>query len=396
VDRTGQAFSKIHVSQKTSKRFKAMVASRTRPIHKSSEIKTAKNFKRRVLSIDGGGIRGIIPAMILNYIEEQTGQRIATMFDLVAGTSTGGILALGITKRNSDIKSKSEPEYAASELVEFYRKYGSKIFQEHILGPVDDLFFGSKFGPQGKQEVLKNLLGETRVEDALREVLVTSYDIELRAPVFFTSNYAAEETDSFDSRKVCRGFSMVEAAMSTSAAPTFFPPYKLDTVHRTPEGYYALVDGGIFANNPTSLAMQEIKISYKRKTKQELHQKDTLVVSLGTGSLTKKYKYSEAKNWGQLQWVLPLLNVVFDGQSEAVAYQLSQSMIREEDSTKGEYKNYYRFQAPLSSENSHDQMDNTNPDNLEYLEELGNLLIEQRKDTLDQLCTVLSQPLAED
>ena len=382
-----------------------MVANQTRPVHKSREIKTAKNFKRRVLSIDGGGIRGIIPAMILNYIEEHTGKRIATMFDLIAGTSTGGILALGLTKRNSDLKGtkrnsdfkdKSEPEYAASELVDFYRKYGSKIFKEQILGPIDDLFFGSKFGSQGKQEVLTDLLGETHIEDAVREVLVTSYDIELRVPVFFTSNHEAEETDSFDSRKVCRGFSMVEAAMSTSAAPTFFPPYKLDTVHRTPEGYYALVDGGIFANNPTSLAMHETMISYKRKTKQELHRKDTLVVSLGTGALTKRYKYKEAKKWGQLQWVLPLLNVVFDGQSEAVAYQLSQLMIREEDSAKGEYINYYRFQMPLSSDDSHDQMDNANPDNLEYLEELGRRLIRQRKKTLDQLCEVLSQPLEED
>ncbi|MFM2312020.1 MAG: hypothetical protein RLZZ04_1296 [Cyanobacteriota bacterium] len=349
----------------------------------------AKTFKKRVLSIDGGGIRGIIPAMVLSYIEERTGKRIESMFDMVAGTSTGGILALGLTMRNSDSVSNHEAEYTASELVHFYRKHGKKIFSENFPTSIDELV-RPKFSPKGKQEVLTELLGETRIENALGEVFITSYDIELRAPVFFTSNHKAEETESLDSRKVCRGFTMVQAAMATSAAPTFFPPYKLDTVHRTSEAYYTLVDGGIFANNPTSLAMMEMMISYKRKTERELQRDDLLVVSLGTGSLTKKFKHKDAVNWGQLKWVLPLLNVVFDGQSESVAYQLNQLMINQ-----GDHRNYYRFQVPLSSEDSHDQMDNANPDNIEYLENLGKTLIEQRKEGLDQLCEVLCQPLEE-
>jgi len=179
---------------------------------------------------------------------------------------------------------------------------------------------------------------------------------------------------------------MVQAAMATSAAPTFFPPYKLETVHRTSEGYYALIDGGIFANNPSSLAMMEAMISYKRKTNEELQRTDTLVVSLGTGALTRKYKYTDVKNWGQLKWAIPILNIVLDGQSEAVAYQLDQLMV-----TKGEDRNYYRFQVPLSSDNGHDQMDNASPSNIEYLEELGKRLIAQRKETLDQLCKVLKE-----
>lgn len=342
-------------------------------------------FKRRVLSIDGGGIRGIIPAVVLNYIEERTGKRIATMFDLIAGTSTGGILALGLTKRNSDSSINHEPEYTSAELVNFYRKYGKNIFSEYIPTSVDDLL-QPKFNPQGRQEVLEELLGEAKVEDALREIFITSYDIELRAPVFFTSNRQAEETDSLDSRKICRGFKMVEAAMATSAAPTFFPPHKLDTVHRTAEGYYALVDGGIFANNPSSLAIMEAMISYKRNTGEELQRNDTLIVSLGTGSLTRKYKYGDVKNWGQLKWALPLLNVVLDGQSEAVAYQLDQLMV-----TEGENRNYYRFQVPLSSNDGQDQMDNASPRNIECLEKLGETLIDQRKEHLDKLCQLLKE-----
>lgn len=358
-------------------------------------------FKRRVLSIDGGGIRGIIPAMVLNYIEERTGKRIATMFDLIAGTSTGGILALGLTKRNGsttrplsevegltnhpDSSINHQPKYTSAELVNFYRKYGKKIFSENLPTPVDDLL-QPKHNPKGRQEVLKELLGEAKVEDALREIFITSYDLELREPIFFTSNPQAEETESLNSRKICKGFKMVEAAMATSAAPTFFPPYQLPTVHDTAEGYYALVDGGIFANNPSSLAMMEAMISYKRNTGEELRRTDTLVVSLGTGSLTRKYKYSDVKNWGQLQWAIPLLNVVLDGQSESVAYQLDQLMV-----TEGENRNYYRFQLPLSSENDRDHMDNASPSNIEYLEGLGNRLIEQRQGSLDQLCKLLKE-----
>jgi uncharacterized protein len=105
----------------------------------------ANKFKKKVLSIDGGGIRGIIPAMVLNYIENRTGRRIAEMFDLIAGTSTGGILALGLTRRNSDSEINNEPEYTAEELVNFYYKFGRKIFTENMPRIPGDDFLQPKF-----------------------------------------------------------------------------------------------------------------------------------------------------------------------------------------------------------------------------------------------------------
>jgi uncharacterized protein len=342
-----------------------------------------KTFKKKILSIDGGGIRGILPAMILNYIEEQTKQRISTMFDLIAGTSTGGILALGLNKVNSDSSINSEPEYTARELVDFYVENGKTIFNEYIPTAVDDLL-QPKFNPKGREEVLTRIFGKTSIERSLKQVFITSYDIELRIPVFFTSNPDLEDTNNLDCRKVCKGFTMAQAAMATSAAPTFFPPYKLDTVHRTSEGYYALVDGGIFANNPTALAMMEAEIAYQKQTGESLHRSEILVVSLGTGSLTQRYRYKEVKDWGQLKWVIPLLSMVLDSQSESVAYQLEQTMI-----TRGEHKNYYRFQVPLSSENDRDRIDNVSSVNLDYLKTLGKTLIEQRRKELDELCEAL-------
>src|ERR687894_1010021 len=109
----------------------------------------AETFK--VLSIDGGGIRGIIPAMILAEIEDRTGKRIAEMFDLVAGTSTGGILALGLTKPGQGGKA----EYSAESLIELYETEGGRIFDRtvwHRLHSVGGLA-EEKYSSKGIEEV---------------------------------------------------------------------------------------------------------------------------------------------------------------------------------------------------------------------------------------------------
>lgn len=342
-------------------------------------------FKKKILSIDGGGIRGIIPAMVLNEIEKKTGKSIASMFDLIAGTSTGGILALGLTKGNSDL---SAPKFTCAELVDFYRdpERGGKIFTEFILGSLDDVV-QPKFTSKYRQKVLEELLKESKIEEAIKEVYITSYDIELRVPVFFTSNPKSDaipENPDY-SRTLCKGFKMVDAAMATSAAPTFFQPHKLDTIN-TKSGYYALIDGGVFANNPTALARTQAVSSHARDNNgEELQQDQTLIVSLGTGSMQRQYKYKDAKNWGQLNWLTPLIDVLLDGQSEAVSYQLFQLM-----ETEGEHKNYYRFQVPLDGDDGHDRMDNASPKNIDYLKDLGKELIKESQDDLDKLCEILT------
>ena len=348
-------------------------------------------FKKRILSIDGGGIRGIIPAMVLNYIEKKTGKPIASMFDLIAGTSTGGILALGLTKGNSDL---SAPMYTCAELVDLYRdpERGGKIFTEFIPGSLDDVV-QPKFTSKYRQKVLEELLKDSKIEEAIKEVYITSYDIELRVPVFFTSNPKSESNNILEnndySRTLCKGFKMVDAAMATSAAPTFFQPYKTkSTETKLDSTDYALIDGGVFANNPTALARTQVISSHARDNNgEELQQDQILVVSLGTGTMRRKYEYRDAKKWGQLKWLTPLIDVLLDGQSEAVSYQLYQLM-----ETEGENKNYYRFQVKLDGDDGHDRMDNTSPKNIEYLKCLGNNLItsEKSQKDLNELCEILT------
>ncbi|MBD2017489.1 patatin-like phospholipase family protein [Microcoleus sp. FACHB-53] len=344
-------------------------------------------FKLKILSIDGGGIRGIVPAKILAEIEKRTGKRICTLFNLIAGTSTGGILAAGLALPKPNTK---EPKYTAADLINIYRERGGEIFYEPFLEKVmklDDIS-RPKYSSDGRDKVLKEYFGNTPLVDALTEVFVTSYDIQLRTPVFFTSQTNKEERTNRYYRKISSGFTMHQAAMATSAAPTYFKPHKVEASvkHETQgRGFYALVDGGVFANNPTSLALMEAIIDSKKPGKTPLELQDILVVSLGTGSLTRRYDYEKAANWGLVGWVQPLLNITLDGSSESVAVQLEQLLPKAQDRPP----QYYRFQALLDAGKGLDDMDKAEPENIKNLEKLAEEIIAKEDQNLNALCKLL-------
>jgi patatin-like phospholipase/acyl hydrolase len=324
------------------------------------------SFKYKVLSIDGGGIRGMIPAKILAEIEKRTGKPICQLFDLIAGTSTGGILGLALSK--PDPKNKTQPHYTANDI-------NRNIKSDDFLYP--------KFPSKGRDRVLEEYLQDTLLKNALTNIFVTSYDIELRTPVFFINNPHRQKLGE-NFRQLCDGYTMKQAGMATSAAPTYFEPYKIDTIDKTENGYYALIDGGVFANNPTNLAIMEALIASKQSGEVPLQLNEILVVSLGTGSLIRKYLYEDAKNWGLIKWVAPLINVVLDSGSESVACQLEQLL----PVVDGYPQQYYRFQAPLSEAN--DDMDDATPRNIQELKNLGDLIIRHEDTALDKLCHLLT------
>ena len=352
----------------------------------ATESKSA-NSKYRILSIDGGGIRGIIPAMILAEIEKRTQKPIHSLFDLIAGTSTGGLISLGLTKP----KPGSTPEnpiaqYTAEDLINMYVEYGGVIFYEswyeQMLGPLEDLLNRPKFSSEGREEVVMKYFGDMPLEHCLKEVFVTSYDIEQRIPIFFTSKIEKQWISSRKFRTLCQGFSLKDAAMATSAAPTYFEPYHVATSHNT-NGFYTLVDGGMVANNPANLAMIEAEMS-ERKKGQRLSISDILLVSLGTGSLTTAYKYEEAKNWGMVQWARPLMNIMFDGGSELVASKLRRLL---EPLNREDPQLYYRFQTFLTAEL--EAMDNATGENILALQGIAKRLIIEETEEIDKLCELL-------
>jgi predicted acylesterase/phospholipase RssA len=311
----------------------------------------------RILSIDGGGIRGIIPATVLAEIERRTGRRVADIFDVIAGTSTGGILACGLTMPDAT----GRPAHAASELVDMYVSEGPRIFPHEFLGRLRSLV-DEKYSQKGIEAVLQQYLGDTMLSEAVTDIIVTAYDIERRRPFFFRSARA----------KVDRlyDFPMRMVARSTSAAPTYFEPFRLPA--EPPDGHYALVDGGVFANNPAMCAYVD---AYAGKARHG----EVLMVSLGTGSLTRSLPYDEVKDWGLLQWTRPILGVAFDGVSTATDYQLQQILGPD---------NHHRLQAELDI--ASDDMDNVSPENLHNLVLQAEGLIRERSGEIDAVCARLT------
>jgi patatin-like phospholipase/acyl hydrolase len=310
-----------------------------------------------VLSLDGGGIRGVIPAMVLADLEERTGKHTADLFDLIAGTSTGGIIALALTVPGPEGK----PRWAANDLVDLYLTDGPRIFH-HSIGRMLETGLGlldEKFDAQPLEQALHDYFGDTMVSQAVTDVMVTSYDLEHRQPFFFKTD-RAKATPEHD-------WLMREAARATSAAPTYFEPAKLTANGQT----FALCDGGVFANNPAMSAYAEAR---RRHPKAEIR-----VVSVGTGQLTRKFHYEDVRDWGLIEWARPLLDVVFDGVSDATEYELEQ-LLPEAD--------YTRFQTELIG--ASDSLDNANEQNLEHLQGLARSLISERAADLERLAGELS------
>ena len=212
----------------------------------------------KVLAIDGGGIRGIIPAVILAEIQTRLGMDLFKAFDLIAGTSTGGIIALGI-----GTACKNTGPYSPGELLDLYVQNGPAIFRKNILTPERQLFL-PKYGPDALESALEQFFGDAEFRSALTPLLISSYDLQGQIPFFFKSHKIASDPTY--------NWQLTDIARATSAAPTFFPPLHLT---RGAEDY-ALVDGGVFVNNPSMAAYAEARSLYPQALAFS-------VVSVGTG-----------------------------------------------------------------------------------------------------------------
>jgi patatin-like phospholipase/acyl hydrolase len=312
----------------------------------------------RVLSIDGGGIRGVIPAAVLAEVERRTDRTVPELFDLVAGTSTGGIIALGLTTPGED----GGPRWRAADLLELYRREGGHIFSRSVWQRIRtaDGVLDEKYPADGLEAALLRYFGTARLRDALAPVLVTSYELERRKPFFFRSRRAAADP-TYD-------FLTREAARATSAAPTYFEPPRL--VNDADGQRYALVDGGVFANNPVMCAYAEVLAEDRAA--------DVMMVSLGTGQLNRPIHYEDAKDWGLLGWARPVLDVVLDGVSDTTDYELEQLLGPER---------HARLQIELIG--ASDNLDDASPENVANLERKARELIDAHDAEIDRVCAAL-------
>jgi patatin-like phospholipase/acyl hydrolase len=320
----------------------------------------------RILSIDGGGIRGIIPAMVMAEIEKRTEMPIHKLFDLIAGTSTGGVLALGVTTPHPD--DPTQAKFTAKQGVELYEQQGHRIFDHSLLQKFRSGWniTDEKYPSAAVETVLKESFGDAYLHEALTNVLITSYEIERRIPWFFHSSRAKVDPN-YD-------FKVWQVARATSAAPTYFEPAKIEVGGL--ERYYALVDGGMFANNPAMCALVEARTTHPETP-------NVLVVSLGTGQASRRIPYDEAKNWGLVKWVQPIVDILIHGVGDTIDFQMRQ-LLPELDGKQC----YYRFDAQLTDDHTED-LDNTDPDNIRALGLVGEKVIDENNAALGVLCKQL-------
>lgn len=319
----------------------------------------------RILSIDGGGVRGVIPAVLLAEIEKRTGKSIAELFDLIAGTSTGGIIALGLTASDQEGK----PRYSAQDLVDFYMTKLNKIFKITFLRKIFFFisYFRPKYSPSGFEKNVEALVGRTKISEALTEVLIPAYEIESRETFFFKSRKVKNDEQE--------DFYMADVARATSSAPTFFPPAEISPVESNTKYYF--VDGSTFASDPAMCAYAEAKSMHPEM-------KTAILVSLGTGSYTKPIPFKKAKNWGTLFWAVPILNIVFDAMPNTVEYELKK--ILNVQAIAQQY--FFRLQVELDSKN--DSLDDSSPANLAVIKSLADKLITEQTTLIDEICRILT------
>jgi patatin-like phospholipase/acyl hydrolase len=322
--------------------------------------------KVTILSIDGGGIRGIIPAVILNYIEEglqkKTGDPnvvLADYFDMIAGTSTGGILTCFY------LLPERKP---AKEAIDIYALYGKDIFKKHSFNPWGLL--EEKYKHKGLEAILLKTLGDTKISEVKKRCLITAYDMEQRKAIIFTDKDALAGD--------IRNYYLRDIARATSAAPTYFEPAEINSLGQATSH---LIDGGIYANNPTLCAWIEAYKSDFGFCKNPVAN-DLFIVSVGTGKVKKKYKYTKAKDWGLINWALPMLDVLLSASAEVVHYQMRQLF-----SIKGCTGKYKRLEPDLG--NATPEMDDVSDENIKNLREAGGSFVLGNVDKLNEIIDFL-------
>jgi patatin-like phospholipase/acyl hydrolase len=250
----------------------------------------------RILSIDGGGIKGVLTAVLLDRLEEA--HPFLSAVDLFAGTSTGGLLALGLAAGFSPV-----------ELRDLYDLRAPEVFEDSFLDDLIDLgsLIGADYGITNLKDALTEYFGDMTLGDLPRRVLISTFDLDNEAtepdqrrwkPKFF-HNFPGADSDG--NQKV------VDIAIRTAAAPTYFPIY---------QGY---IDGGVVANNPSVSALAQ---ALNQDTGgQQLDQ--VALLSLGTGT-NPQFIEEQDGDWGLAQWARHLVGLVLDGGVDLGVYQCRQ------------------------------------------------------------------------
>lgn len=365
-------------------------------VHQLNDMGHSKK-KYLALSIDGGGIRGIIPGRILQEIEERTNKRIGQIFDIIGGTSTGGILGLGLSLPSE--KNPLVPKFKAEDVLDFYinKKFSDEIFKKQNLVPLKKKsiaslnisnsgasvsFLGNrvfevkkgaqgqylfssdydtircsvqpKYRAEGIEELLSSKFGTAKFSQLLpKEVFVTAFNTTKMRHSYWSKSLVVSGLHP--------DIMAWQAARATSAAPTYFPAFELD------KNEY--IDGGIFANNPTLALLLKVK-------KLGIPKKDLFCVSLGTGQFTKSI--SPTAHFGWSQWS----KHIFDVTSHGIASQTEEYI-----STLLPANRYVRIQVDLPTDID---LDNNDDATINQLQEISSKAINENEEKIKKICAAIN------
>ena len=336
---------------------------------------------KKILSIDGGGIKGIIPGQILIALEEKLRQRtqkpdvrLVDYFDFFAGTSTGGILTC--IYLCPDANNPTKARFSAQEAVDLYIGNGDDIFHISIWQRIRSRngILDEKYDADELERLLNDYFGDLKLSQLLKPCLVSAYDVHDRVEFFFTQHEARRRGNSYD-------FLVKDVCRATSAAPTYFETALTEALDGVS---YPLIDGGVFMNNPALGAYSEVS-NADGSPKVD----DMFIVSLGTGAVNRAYDYDQAKDWGSVEWIKPVIDIMMSAASATTNYHLSRifSAVNKSDQ-------YVRIQ-PTDLGNADTDMDNASPENIQALVELGQRTAQRNDDELNRIVDVLLQPDAD-
>lgn len=330
---------------------------------------------KKILSIDGGGVRGIIPGMVLIALEEKlkikTGNPKAAIldyFDFFAGTSTGGILTCLLLC--PDDADPTRPKYSAREAVNLYLSQGSDIFKMSFLkkvlsgiGWVSERYDSTVF-----ENVLESYFDKIKLSQLIKPCIISAYNIELRKTHFFRQQAAIKRGD-------IRDFYIKDVCRATCAAPTYF---SVAEIYSLANIRYPLLDGGVFATNPALSALIEVT-----KTNIDTRIQDLFIISLGTGASKRSYDYEYFKRSKAISIVPALIDIMMSGVAETSDFFLKQIF-----KSMRKPNQYIRID-PASLDSINERLDAAYDVNLKKLQALGDQTVSEKDALLNHIVDLL-------
>lgn len=321
----------------------------------SSKTKHTSPAEREywLLSLDGGGERGILHLKTLAELEKRTGERIVDMFDGIAGTSIGGIIAILLT--TPDPSDPTKPRYTPQQLLDIFFVKRFQMFQPKWFSFAG--FLRTKYKSRGMKDFLFEMVGGNTLKNRWLPTVLVTHDLD----TFGIRTFSSIDKDDYFAKDV---------AMATAAAPTYYKPQQITPLNSSDSSGYFVSDGGTCMSSPTLAGVAMLEKIHHIKA-EKIH-----VLSLGTG-LSRPIPNDKLKRGGILNWLSVITDLLMYGQQHADINVASLHL----------GKRYHRFNPRL--EPYLITFDSLSDSNGEAILNANQQMLEERREEFDEIATKL-------